>query len=96
MRAKRRRLAGIGTDTSRRKRSSIRDLTPNGKVKAPGAPCAWGLLATDKLSFDQPGGYVRLMDKEALGRPRPGCGGKVEKLQYLGGTCYLCPACQAL
>jgi formamidopyrimidine-DNA glycosylase len=40
------------------------------------------------------GGYVRLMDKNALGRPCPECGGEVEKIQYLGGSCYLCPSCQ--
>jgi len=46
--------------------------------------------------FGQAGGYVRLMDKVALGRPCPGCGGKVEKIQYMGGACYVCPACQTL
>ncbi len=40
------------------------------------------------------GGYVRLMDKNAVGRPCPGCGGVVEKMQYLGGACYFCPTCQ--
>jgi formamidopyrimidine-DNA glycosylase len=40
------------------------------------------------------GGYVRIMDKNAVGRPCPGCGGQVEKIQYLGGACYLCPNCQ--
>jgi formamidopyrimidine-DNA glycosylase len=40
------------------------------------------------------GGYVRLMDKNAVGRPCPGCGGQVEKMQYLGGACYVCPSCQ--
>ena len=44
--------------------------------------------------YGTPGGYVRLMDKNAVGRPCPGCGGKVEKIQYLGGACYLCPNCQ--
>lgn len=44
--------------------------------------------------FGAPGGYVRLMDKEAAGRPCPACGTTVEKMQYLGGTCYFCPACQ--
>jgi len=41
------------------------------------------------------GGYVRLMDKNAVGCPCPVCGGVVEKIQYLGGACYFCPACQA-
>ncbi len=40
------------------------------------------------------GGYIRLMDKNALRRPCPECGGQVEKIQYLGGACYLCPNCQ--
>ncbi len=40
------------------------------------------------------GGYVRLMDKNAVGCPCPVCGGAVEKMQYLGGACYFCPACQ--
>jgi formamidopyrimidine-DNA glycosylase len=40
------------------------------------------------------GGYVRVMDKNALGRPCPVCGGEVKKIQYLGGACYLCPSCQ--
>jgi formamidopyrimidine-DNA glycosylase len=40
------------------------------------------------------GGYARIMDKNALGHPCPGCGGGVEKIQYLGGACYLCPTCQ--
>jgi formamidopyrimidine-DNA glycosylase len=44
--------------------------------------------------YGRRGGYVRLMDKNALGRPCPECGGEVRKIQYLGGSCYLCPNCQ--
>jgi formamidopyrimidine-DNA glycosylase len=44
--------------------------------------------------YGQHGGYVRLMDKNALGRPCPGCGGEIEKIQYLGGACYFCAHCQ--
>ncbi len=44
--------------------------------------------------YNRPGGYVRLMDKNATGRPCPKCGTAVEKMQYLGGACYLCPNCQ--
>ena len=40
------------------------------------------------------GGYNRVMDKNALKRPCPECGGEIEKIQYLGGACYLCPNCQ--
>ncbi len=44
--------------------------------------------------FGAPGGYVRLMDKNAAGHPCHLCGTIVEKMQYLGGTCYFCPGCQ--
>jgi formamidopyrimidine-DNA glycosylase len=40
------------------------------------------------------GNYIRLMDKNALNKPCPACGGKIDKIQYLGGSCYLCPNCQ--
>jgi len=44
--------------------------------------------------YCQPGGYIRLMDKNAVARPCPGCGGEIEKIQYLGGSCYVCSNCQ--
>ena len=40
------------------------------------------------------GGYIRTMDRNAVRRPCPECGGEIEKIQYLGGACYLCPNCQ--
>lgn len=43
---------------------------------------------------NQPGGYVRMMDSRAAGQPCPACGTTIEKIQYLGGACYLCPNCQ--
>ena len=44
--------------------------------------------------FNERGGYIRKMDKNALGLPCPECGGEIVKIQYLGGACYLCPSCQ--
>lgn len=44
--------------------------------------------------YGNPGGYVRIMDKNAPGRPCPRCNGKVVKIQYLGGACYYCQDCQ--
>ena len=44
--------------------------------------------------FNRPGGYQRIMDSRAVGKPCPRCGHMVEKMQYLGGACYFCPACQ--
>ena len=44
--------------------------------------------------YNNRGGYVRLMDKNAAGNPCPECGSAIEKMQYLGGACYFCPSCQ--
>ncbi len=44
--------------------------------------------------FGNPGGYKRILDKDAAGQPCPECGTPIEKMQYLGGTCYYCPHCQ--
>jgi formamidopyrimidine-DNA glycosylase len=44
--------------------------------------------------YGRRGGYVRLMDSKAVGSPCPECKGKIEKMQYLGGSCYYCPRCQ--
>lgn len=44
--------------------------------------------------FNRPGNYIRVMDNDALKRPCPTCGGKIEKMAYLGGNCYYCPHCQ--
>lgn len=44
--------------------------------------------------FGNPGGYARVMDKNAVGRPCPRCAGEVKKIQYLGGACYFCTRCQ--
>jgi formamidopyrimidine-DNA glycosylase len=45
--------------------------------------------------YGNPGGYVRLMDKNAVGQPCPECGTLIGKMSYLGGACYYCPSCQA-
>ena len=44
--------------------------------------------------YNQPGKYVRLMDKNAVNRPCPECGRQIKKIAYLGGACYFCPNCQ--
>jgi formamidopyrimidine-DNA glycosylase len=44
--------------------------------------------------FGRPGGYVRLMDSAAAGKPCSECKTKIQKIQYLGGACYFCPKCQ--
>jgi formamidopyrimidine-DNA glycosylase len=44
--------------------------------------------------YGKAGKYVRLMDKNAAGKPCPSCSKKIKKIQYLGGACYFCPSCQ--
>ncbi len=41
-----------------------------------------------------PGKYQRVMDSAAVGKPCPDCGAPIQKMQYLGGSCYFCPKCQ--
>jgi formamidopyrimidine-DNA glycosylase len=55
---------------------------------------AAGGRSDERDLFGRPGGYARLMDAKAVGRPCPVCGTPVAKMSYLGGACYFCPACQ--
>ena len=50
---------------------------------------------SDELDlFGKPGGYERIMSSKTVGKPCPKCGAKIEKIAFLGGTCYFCPKCQ--
>jgi len=49
---------------------------------------------TEKDLFGNPGRYVPILDRRAKNQPCPSCGTPIEKIQYLGGSCYLCPTCQ--
>jgi formamidopyrimidine-DNA glycosylase len=44
--------------------------------------------------FGEPGGYRRMLDKNTAGKPCPQCGTRIQKIAYLGGSCYFCPTCQ--
>lgn len=44
--------------------------------------------------YGEPGSYVPLLDRRQAGAPCPACGEPIQKTQYLGGACYLCPVCQ--
>jgi formamidopyrimidine-DNA glycosylase len=82
-------------------RHPIDQLTPGQRkrlhraiVKTVADVIAQGGRCDEFTLFNQPGGYVRIMDKNAAGRGCPECGRKIRKIQYLGGTCYFCPGCQ--
>ena len=55
---------------------------------------AAGGRTTERDLYNRRGSYARLMDSRTVGQPCPVCGAPIEKIQYLGGSCYLCPSCQ--
>ena len=42
----------------------------------------------------KPGAYTTIMSRNAVGRPCPSCGYKIQKIAYMGGSVYFCPECQ--
>jgi formamidopyrimidine-DNA glycosylase len=50
---------------------------------------------TEKDLYGVPGRYVPILDRRAKDRPCPDCGSPIEKISYLGGSCYVCLRCQA-
>lgn len=44
--------------------------------------------------YNKPGSYKPILDKNIKGKPCPECGKKIEKINVLGSSCYLCSACQ--
>lgn len=51
---------------------------------------------TEKDLFGQPGGYAALMSRNALEKPCPVCGDRVQRMSYMGGNVYVCPGCQPI
>jgi formamidopyrimidine-DNA glycosylase len=79
----------------------LNDLGPDQRQRLHGAIVATVRKATDLGGrydeydlYNNPGGYVRIMDSKSAGGPCPACGGVIERMAYLGGTCYFCPRCQ--
>jgi formamidopyrimidine-DNA glycosylase len=82
-------------------RHSLKDLTPDQRLDLYNAITDTLHRAIEKGGrndefdlYGKPGGYIRIMDSHAAGKPCPVCGTVVEKMQYLGGACYFCPHCQ--
>jgi formamidopyrimidine-DNA glycosylase len=50
----------------------------------------------EKDLYNQFGRYPCLLHSRTVGHPCPECGTPIEKSQYLGGSVYFCPTCQAL
>ena len=82
----RRRISSLSRDERRALHAALRQTLTNA--------AKLGGRDTERDLFDRPGGYVPLLDGRAVGRPCPTCGTSIVKIQYLGGSCYLCPTCQ--
>jgi len=65
-------------------RTTVRDaIAANGRV-------------TERDLFNQRGTYTPLMYTKTKSTPCTVCGTTIEKISYLGGSCYVCPTCQPL
>jgi formamidopyrimidine-DNA glycosylase len=64
-------------------------------VKVMKEAVAAGGRDTERDLLGRPGGYRCALDSRAAGKPCPACGTAIEKVSYLGGACYFCPACQS-
>jgi len=49
---------------------------------------------SDRNVFDKQGMYSPIMDRTKVGTPCSNCGTAIQKISYLGGSCYICPQCQ--
>jgi len=64
-------------------------------VETMNSAIAAGGRDTEKDLYGNPGGYTPLLDRRTAGDPCPDCGTPIERIQYLGGSCYVCPGCQS-
>jgi len=84
----RRRVVGLADEDRSRLYGAVRTtvtkaIAANGRV-------------TERDLFNQRGGYTPLLYTKTKGTPCTVCGTPIEKISYLGGSCYLCPTCQPL
>jgi formamidopyrimidine-DNA glycosylase len=49
---------------------------------------------TERGLHGRPGGYAVLLDTRTKGSACTVCGTAIEKISFLGGSCYFCPQCQ--
>lgn len=79
----------------------VPDISPEERMRLHGAivetmtmAIAAGGRDTEKDLFGNPGGYIPMLDRRAKDTPCPSCETPIEKISYLGGSCYLCRSCQ--
>jgi formamidopyrimidine-DNA glycosylase len=82
----RRRVAEITIDERKSLHNAVREILTQATEL--------GGRITEKDLYNRPGGYTPIMYSKTKGAPCPDCGTTIEKISYLGGSCYLCPSCQ--
>ena len=82
-------------------RRKIKNITPNERAilfnaiqETVSEAIRMGGRYDERDLYNQPGGYLRIMDSKTVGKPCPTCGTQIKKISYLGGACYICPHCQ--
>jgi len=81
-----RKVADISPDEKKALHAAVKD-TINQAIRQNGR-------TAERDIFDNPGNYRPIMDRQAKDKPCPNCGTKIQKISYLGGSCYICPSCQ--
>ncbi|NIO49182.1 MAG: hypothetical protein GTN73_07080 [Candidatus Aminicenantes bacterium] len=81
-----RKVADISSDEKKALYSAVKD-TINQAIRQNGR-------TAERDIYDNPGKYNPIMDRQTKDKPCPNCGTKIQKISYLGGSCYICPSCQ--
>jgi formamidopyrimidine-DNA glycosylase len=82
----RRKLAEIDGNARRRLFSAVRKTVRDATKK--------GGRDTEFDLHGERGGYRPILDSRMKGETCPQCATPIEKFPFLGGACYVCPACQ--
>ena len=61
-----------------------------------GEMTAQGGRDTESDLFGRPGGYKTILSKNTVGKPCPACAALIRKEPFMGGSIYICHACQRL
>ena len=81
-----RKVADISSDEKKALFGAVKD-TIEQAIRQNGRNC-------ERDIFDNPGNYIPIMDRQAKDKPCPNCGTAIQKINYLGGSCYICSSCQ--
>ena len=81
-----RKVADISSDEEKALYSAVKN-TIKQAIRQNGRNC-------ERDIFDNPGNYSPIMDRNAKDKPCSNCGTAIQKISYLGGSCYICPSCQ--